>query len=112
MDNLEAVYDTEISPLMQQILAICQAKGIPMFASFQFSDDGFCTSALVPEGGHGVFHHYQALAQSAGLNGVNVDTYLFWVAKQARTRGHSSMFLMQAGVPLQPAAPDTATATG
>lgn len=50
----EAIYDAEISPLMSQIIAICNREGIPMFASFAFrkSDDTgdgrtfFCTTHL------------------------------------------------------------------
>lgn len=48
--DLEAVYDTEIFPLMEQILAICKRERMPMFASFAYrvTEDGTskCTSHL------------------------------------------------------------------
>lgn len=109
MDNLEAVYDQEIAPLMSQILTLCQARGIPMFASFQISNDGFCTSAIA-HNAHPVFRHYQALAQSIQEGGVNLDKYVFWVAREARGHAHSSMVLKQMGVPVLPDADQAQTA--
>lgn len=38
--NVEAIYDTEIAPLMKQIIAICLKHEIPMVASFAYADDG------------------------------------------------------------------------
>lgn len=35
----EEAYDTKISPLMTQIIAICKEHDIPAFASFQYNDD-------------------------------------------------------------------------
>jgi hypothetical protein len=96
----EAIYDEQIAPLMTQLLEICQREGVPMIASFQYSEDGFCTSALST--GHCVFTHYTALAQCAEDDGVNVDKYMNWVAKDARKNGHSSMYLKMAGIPLEP----------
>ena len=47
----EAVYDAEISPLMVQIIALCQAHDIPHVASFQLDDErpvdaNFCCSTV------------------------------------------------------------------
>lgn len=102
MDDKERIYDEQISPLVQQLIRVCQENGIPMFASFQYSDEGFCTSAL--SSGHIVIDHYRALAQCAEKGGVNIDKYMFWVAKKVREegRGHSSIFLSQAGIPAEP----------
>jgi hypothetical protein len=97
MEDKEAIYDEQIAPLMTQLLEVCQREGIPMFASFQYSNEGFCTSAQST--GHGVFNHYRALVQCAETGGVNVDKYMNWVAKDARKNGHSSMYLQMAGVP-------------
>ncbi len=49
-DN-EAVYDLEISPLMQQIIEICNENNIPMVASFAYENCeengiGCCTTTL------------------------------------------------------------------
>ena len=100
MEDKERIYDEHISPLMTQLLEICQREGIPMFASFQYSDEGFCTSALST--GHCVFDHYRVLAQCAEHGGVNVDKYMNWVSKDARKKGHSSMYLKMAGIPEVP----------
>lgn len=100
MEDKESIYDEQIAPLMAQLLEICQREGIPMFASFQYSADGFCSSALGT--GHCVFKHYNALLQCAENNGVNVDKYMNWVAKDARKNGHGSIYLKLAGVPEVP----------
>lgn len=49
--DLENVYDEQISPLMQQIIAICQEHSMPMIASFAFENCeernvGCCTTVL------------------------------------------------------------------
>lgn len=100
MKDKEAVYDEQIAPLMAQLLEICRREKIPMFASFQYADTKFCTSALCT--GHVVFDHYRALGQSAEIEGINVDKYMNWVAKDARKNGHSSMYLSMAGIPCVP----------
>lgn len=51
----EDVYDEKISPLMQQIIAICKEHNIPMVALFQYADSeengpAFCKTTLPIEG--------------------------------------------------------------
>jgi hypothetical protein len=52
-DN-EAVYDAEIAPLMDQIIAVCKREHIPLLASFQLTGNEdeqgslLCTTALLP----------------------------------------------------------------
>ena len=62
--NKEQVYDDQISPLMSQIIAICQKHGIAMIASFAIptpEDDGLqCTSMLPDETGENPDHHITA----------------------------------------------------
>lgn len=38
--NKEEIYDSQISPLMLQIIEICKAEGIAMIASFDIGHDG------------------------------------------------------------------------
>lgn len=38
--NKEEIYDSQISPLMQQIIAISKEHGIAMMASFDIAHDG------------------------------------------------------------------------
>ncbi len=49
----EAVYDSEISPLMKRIIEICKREQIPLAASFQFSQGpegpGHCTTIITSE---------------------------------------------------------------
>ncbi|MGO3570821.1 MAG: hypothetical protein ACTIOQ_23620 [Serratia grimesii] len=49
--DLENVYDEQISPLMQQIIAICKENNMPMIASYAFENCeernlGCCTTIL------------------------------------------------------------------
>lgn len=39
MTKREDIYDTQINPLMAQIIAICGAHDIPFVASFQINDE-------------------------------------------------------------------------
>ncbi len=77
--DLEAVYDSEIAPLMTQIIAICKKHSMPMFASFAFANTeeegwNYCTTYLHTDGrrprsfavasrevcgGHGARHWYE-----------------------------------------------------
>lgn len=38
--NKEEIYDEQISPLMQKIIAICRENGIAMIASYDIAHDG------------------------------------------------------------------------
>lgn len=59
--DLEAVYDEQISPLMQQIIEICKQHKMPMLCSFAFehceeNGVGDCTTLLNFDGRtHGPF---------------------------------------------------------
>ena len=51
--DLEAVYDSEIAPLMTKIIAICKEHEMPMLATFAYAKDAdetkFCTTSLPVE---------------------------------------------------------------
>lgn len=52
--DLEAVYDTEIAPLMSQIIDICKQHDLPMIASFAYAAQGdedfdLCTTFVAGE---------------------------------------------------------------
>lgn len=53
--NKEQIYDAEISPLMAQIIAICQKNKISMFATYDIPNDEdadlCCTTCLADESG-------------------------------------------------------------
>ncbi len=48
--DLEEVYDTQIAPLMEQIIAICKEHRLPVLASFEYrcqdNDESFVTTAI------------------------------------------------------------------
>lgn len=57
MKDLEAVYDAEIAPLMEQIINIAKKCDMPFVAAFQLNDGDpehptplLCTSTLLPTG--------------------------------------------------------------
>jgi hypothetical protein len=56
IEDNEAVYDEQISPLMTQIIELCKAHSIPFAAQFQYCGDdgedgpGFVTTTLPVDG--------------------------------------------------------------
>lgn len=52
--DLETVYDTQISPLMEQIIAICKTHHLPLIASFEYrrqdDDESFVTTGITYPG--------------------------------------------------------------
>lgn len=102
MIDKEEIYDAKIYPLMKELLQICQDEGIPMFATFQYGDEAFCSSALTTDS-HILINHLKALSRCTQGGGINIDKYLFWVVKQIQEegKGHSSIFLQQAGIPIE-----------
>lgn len=45
----EKIYDAHISPLMDQIIAICKANKIAIVASFHLGKDLHCTTTLLED---------------------------------------------------------------
>ena len=105
----EKIYDDLINPLMAKIIAICKDNDIPFFTTFQFSDDGFCTSCKYDKTSHPVVAFYEAIRQCIEENGVNIDKFIMWVMREARVKGHSSLILTQLGVPTGKDGEDGAT---
>ena len=71
--NKEEIYDSLISPLMQQIVAICREHGIAMLMDFAIGHDGEgpegqdctdlrCSTLLPDETGDNAVMHQEALA--------------------------------------------------
>jgi hypothetical protein len=70
--NKEEIYDSQISPLMRQIIAITREHGIAMIASFDIAHDGegpngedcsalLCTTYL-PDGDNETNQHFSQAA--------------------------------------------------
>lgn len=69
----ESVYDEEISPLMRQIIAICNEHGIPMISSFTFENcpergPGRCTTLIngIPNRKDDVFQQACSIIKNGG----------------------------------------------
>lgn len=76
--NKEAVHDSQITPLMEQIIAICKKHKIPMLATFNYArlakdggTDMMCTTCL--DGVNG----YQPPAMLKALNVIRNCTAEF-----------------------------------
>lgn len=54
-DN-EPVYDTELRPLMDEVIRLCRARGIPFLAVFQLSTNRFYESVSIPIGASSLLH--------------------------------------------------------
>lgn len=71
--NKEQIYDEQIAPLMEQIIAICKNNGIAMVSSFSIpieTDDGLqCTTYLADECGD-LPQSYAAAARALGLSQI------------------------------------------
>lgn len=80
----EQIYDERISPLMKQIIEICQANEIPLFAEFQFGNHDFVTTNI-SKGGHFVYQFYNAIGQCKMEDGMNVDKFIMWLMKHPNT---------------------------
>ena len=66
--NKEDIYDEQISPLVQQLIDICQAHEIPMIASFTYENSpergpGRCTTLL---------NHFSERLDDANAKAVNI----------------------------------------
>jgi hypothetical protein len=96
MEDKEKIYDEQIFPLMEKILAVVKEHKIPFFTTFQCSDDTFCTSELIPrEDSHIILEFLDALYQCREGNGVNIDKFMIWVIKQVGELNHTSLILNQ-----------------
>ena len=99
MIDKEKVYDEEIFPLMEKIVNICNKHDIPLFATFQYNDGGFCSTSMSKKG-HSVFFYLDAIKQCIQDDSINIDKFMMWVIDRAKKTGHSSLILKQLGVPI------------
>lgn len=44
--DLESIYNDQIAPLMDQIIAICKTHKMPIAATFEYATDNHCTTAI------------------------------------------------------------------
>lgn len=106
MSPEEAFYDAEIAPVLLALCKKCQDRGLGFLAMVQYDPDGSVGRTVsLPANASAVLRYANALGQAQTAGGVNIDGFMFAVMREARETGHSSMVLMQLGVPLTPPAP-------
>lgn len=70
--NKEQIYDEQISPLMTQIIEICEKNNIGMLADFEIPNDEdsdlCCTSSTLGDGDQ--ISHRHSLARQVLMGGV------------------------------------------
>lgn len=96
----EKIYDDEISPIVQQLLAKCKKHKIPFFLECEYSPGDFCKTAISHKdwNPHPGFNTLDVITQCFQSGGVNIDKYLMWVIKQIeKSGGHSSIYMSQLG---------------
>jgi len=100
--SLEQVYDSEISPLVLQIIEICKQNNLPFFMEFDLDGDMSCKSSSVPTENNMVRMHDVVSQCLENNNSFNLDKFLFWIVREAQQKGHSSVFLSRLDIPLEP----------
>lgn len=89
MNDKEKIYDEQISPLMKQIIQICKANDIPVFAEFQYGDCDF-VKTNVSTTGHWLFHWLDACTQCAQPDGMNADKFIMWLMNSGKENKSSA----------------------
>jgi hypothetical protein len=99
-EEREKFYDDEIAPALLDIMRKCHAVGMPFQAHVEFNPGLIGSSADMPA------RDERSLpmdwAYVAARCGGNADMLIGHLDREARKRGHGSMYLMQLGVPLKP----------
>lgn len=96
----EKIYDDEISPIVQQLIAKCKEHKMPLFVECEFNPGDFCKTNVAPKewNPHCGFITLDIITQCFQADGVNIDKYFFWLIKQVKEAGgHGSLFLSQLG---------------
>ncbi len=94
MKNKEKVYDEQIAPLMSQIIKVCKDNDIPVFAEFQYSEDGFCKTSIPTKEPHVYFNVAEALSQCKQDAGINIDKFFIWVSREFPNKSSMVMHLL------------------
>lgn len=94
----ERFYDEEIAPALAELAKRCSDKGMSFVASVEYAPgDSGSTVSLTEDHGNGI--HMTAFASRCNSN---VDALFMSIIRRAKATGHSSIFLMQLGVPPVP----------
>lgn len=98
MSEREDFYDSEIAPALLDLGKKCESSGLSFLAVVEW-DPGETgqTATLTVDASFSM-----RLSDTATRAKGNVDALIIAMMKHAREHGHSSIFLKQLGVPLQP----------
>ena len=79
MHEKEKVYDEQISPLLLQIIDICDEHNIQLYTEFEIGDeyDDMCFTRI----GKIKQQSLEALSKSWQSGGFNIDKFIFWILK-------------------------------
>ena len=98
MKDLERVYSEEIQPLVERIALIAKQEGMPIFLTFEDSQNGFSTTCLNEENSK-----FEKIKLYRWINDVwNLDELFRNIIDDARRQGHKSIYLKAMGVPTEP----------
>ncbi len=98
----EEYYDAEIAPALLAIMRKCHDVGMPFQAHVEFNPGEFGSSFDLPARSERSLPMDWAYV-AARCRG-NADDLIGHLVRQAKERGHGSVYLTQLGVPLQPQA--------
>lgn len=96
----EEFYDAEIAPLLLKAGQLAQDRGLGLVATVEYAPDHFGTTATLPAD-----HSYAMAMNLMSMRAKgNFDAMAFGLARRVRDdgNGHSSMVLLQIGVPIEP----------
>jgi hypothetical protein len=94
----EALYDTEIGPMLLRLANACQTAGLSFVSLVEWSPGEHSMTAALAAGSGPSMRHAVVAARA----GSNVDALIMALMKEASIAGHSSMCLKQLGVPEKP----------
>lgn len=94
----EQIYDEQIAPLLLEVGKICQTHGLPLVAQVEYEPGEMGLTKFLPAGSGMAMEMMNKAARCRN----NVDSLIMWLMAHAKEHGHSSIFLMQLGVPVKP----------
>lgn len=85
-DDLEIVYRSDVHNLTERIALICKQTGMPLFMTFQVSDNDFVTTSI----NEGTFKKDKIGLHRLVHESWSVDELLVAIVNYAEKQGHSS----------------------
>lgn len=96
----EKYYDEVIALKLKEVMELCQANGLSIVAVVEYAPESVGRNFASPPG-QPLSIGMKMVDWAAQCHG-NVDKFMIAASNHARQHGHSSIYLKQAGVPLEP----------